>query len=57
MATQLRTTLVDKYIFSRTDPRLPDPPIEGPQTASLATQFGCPYTSKGGNCMGVLDKR
>jgi hypothetical protein len=56
MATQLRTALGDKYRFSRTAPRLPDPPTEGSQTASLATQFGYHYTSKGGNCMGGLDK-
>jgi hypothetical protein len=37
-------------------PRLSDPPTEGSQTASLATQFGCHYTSKGGNCKGGLDK-
>jgi hypothetical protein len=29
MATQLRTTLGDKYPFSRTAPRLPDPPYRG----------------------------
>jgi hypothetical protein len=43
--------------FIELAPRLPDPPIEGSQTARLATQFGCPYTSKGGNYMGGLDKK
>jgi hypothetical protein len=32
------------------------PLAEGSHTASLATQFGCHYTSKGGNYMGELDK-
>jgi hypothetical protein len=56
MATQLRTTPGDKYCSLELAPMLPDPPTEGSQTVSLATQFGCHNTNKGGNCKGGLDK-